>query len=108
MVNSFSSTVSSSEIESLKDLIGNEEVRYVRKGYGLIFAILLVVSYFFVLPEMLFPLYMMLPYKDSFYMYIFGMILIHFIVFIVANLGIYFIYHLEHPFFERYKITKEP
>jgi hypothetical protein len=108
MPSSTGSTCSNSEVDSLKDLLENEEVRYVRKGYGLITAILFTAFGYFVLPSLFLPLYKLLPYENKTLIYGAGTIIIHEIVYVIANFVMYLIYNLEIPFFERYKITSEP
>jgi len=108
MPSSTASTGSNSEIESMKDLLENEEIRYVRKGYGLISAIVITLSFYFLVPELAYPLYLMFPYKDNQLIIALGTFLVHLAVFSIANVTMYFIYHFEIPFFERYKISKEP
>mmetsp|Transcript_18838 Transcript_18838/g.18815 ORF Transcript_18838/g.18815 Transcript_18838/m.18815 type:complete len:318 (+) Transcript_18838:31-984(+) len=108
MPSSFTSTCSNSEVDSLKDLLENEEVRYVRKGYGLITAIIIVMFGYFILPSFMLPIYKLLPYENKFLMYGVGCVIIHELTYILANLVMYLIYHAELPFFERYKISNDP
>jgi sterol desaturase/sphingolipid hydroxylase (fatty acid hydroxylase superfamily) len=97
------------------DLLGlviSEEVRYIRKGYGLISATAIAIAYFYFGPiicrEWFWPLilgmiteYQWEPWK---FMVLCSTIW-HACLVVLANLGIWAIYHVELPFFERYKIS---
>ena len=108
MPSSISSAETNSEIESFKDLLENEEVRYVRKGYGLIFAFLMTFSYFFIFPDIFAHYYRYLPTSNLMLMYAGGSMFIHTSLIILSNLLMYFIYTMKLPFFERYRILNEP
>jgi hypothetical protein len=77
MPSSLASTCSNSEVDTLKDLLENEEVRYVRKGYGLITAIALTIFGYFVLPSLCLPIYKLLPYENKILFAGFGALIIH-------------------------------
>ena len=62
---SSSSPVTKSEIESFHDVIENERVRYTRKGFGLTFAVISTYAVFFILPDLVFPLYALLPHDSK-------------------------------------------
>lgn len=106
MPSSISTTAS--DIESLKDLFEYDKLRYQRKGYGLITATLLVIGFFFVLPMLAEPLYRSLPSHDSSVLFAVGSWVIHITIFTFSNLTMFCIYKLELPFFERYKISRDP
>ena len=108
MPSSFASVETNSEIESLKDLFENEEVRYVKKGYGLISASLMTYSFFFLFPGFFFKWYLKLPFSDLSVMYAGGTLVIHTAFIVVSNVVMYFIYKADLPFFERYRISKGP
>ena len=108
MPSSFASTGTNSEIESFLDLLENEEVRYVRKGYGLLIALILTSSFFFLLPDFLKPFYSYLPFDSKFMMYTVGTFILHTATMIISNVVMYFIYTSRQHFFERYRISSEP
>ena len=95
-------------------LVHNEESRYVRKGYGLIFAMLLAFSYFYFGPVVMhkvWPYAIYLMENNSFEpwkLFLVFSTLWHAVVFLVGNFMMWIIYHLELDFFERYKITSQP
>lgn len=107
MPKSINSASTNTEIEGLRDLLENEEARYVSKGYGLISASLLTFSFFFILPEFLFPYYSLLPHTDKFIMFTWGPIIIHTTMVLVSNFMMFCIYKSNLEFFERYKITSD-
>lgn len=108
MPSSFASTGTNSEIESFLDLLENEEVRYVRKGYGLLIALVLTSSFFFLLPDFLKPYYSYLPYDSKLMMYTVGTFILHTVTMVISNIVMYFIYTSRLNFFERYRISSEP
>ncbi len=85
----------------------HERVRYQRKGYGLIFAILITVFYFFVFPDWLKMIYPKKIENEGVFVY-WSVNLLHYFNFIFFTALMYIIYHLELPFFERYKVTNDP
>jgi sterol desaturase/sphingolipid hydroxylase (fatty acid hydroxylase superfamily) len=92
---------------SIEEILDKEKVRYHRKGYGLIFASVIVVSWFIFLPQLLpyfWPSYIENPSNFAF---IAGMV-IHEGFFILINLSFFIIYKLEIDFFERYKTHDQP
>ena len=97
-----------SKLESFKDLFDKETARYLRKGYGLIPSIFIPYMYFFILPDIIKNYYHYLPTDNFFLMFVGGSMLIHITILVVFNLLLYFIYKLEHPFFEKNKISIEP
>ena len=108
MPSSFSSVETNSEVESLKDMFENEEVRYVKKGYGLISASVMTYLFFFQLPDIIKIYYHYLPIHNLFLMYAGGSILMHEVMMFISNIVMYAIYKVELPFFERYRISSEP
>ena len=108
MPNSFASTCTNSEIDGFLDILENEEVRYVRKGYGLLTASLMTYSYLILLPEYLKPYYSSLPHNNLLLMYCFGTFLIHIVTLSLSNLIMYLIYKSRFEFFERYRISADP
>lgn len=108
MPSSHTSTATNSEIENLKDLLENEEIRYVRKGYGLISASLMTIGFFFYLPDVLFPLYSQLPHQNMMIMYAGMLFLLHSVCMILSNLMMYIIYKSKLACFERYRISSAP
>lgn len=100
-------TCSSPTNNTVEKVIKNDTVRYVRKGYGIIFASLVFLTYFFIVPPLIKNyvwgkvldlaspkvLYVVLAYGN------------HEFMFLVSNLMMWFIYVKKIPFFERYRIN---
>ena len=96
------------ENRSISDLLENELYRYKSKGWGCIIALIVSYSYLFLLPEMLKPLYMLLPHDNLYIMYALGLTLIDLVTLFLANFALYLIYRSESPYFEQYKVSSEP
>lgn len=96
------------KVESFKDLLENEEVRYVRKGYGLIFASVMTYSYFFILPDIIHHYYRYFPVDNIVIMYSLISMMLHTVMLLGSNIVMYAIYRAAHPFFEKYRILNEP
>jgi sterol desaturase/sphingolipid hydroxylase (fatty acid hydroxylase superfamily) len=110
MLNSSPSTACSSpNMDSVEKIIHNDQVRYKRKGYGLIVAIIISVLYFTVVPKVLHNIFPTL---------IEGVDIGNFLVLSAwcAHVGFnftayclsYFVYTSKHPFLERYRILQKP
>jgi sterol desaturase/sphingolipid hydroxylase (fatty acid hydroxylase superfamily) len=108
MPSSLASADTSSESEGFKELIENEEARYKRKGYGLVFATLITLTCFFLAPDFLYNYYKTLPHENVIYMSLLIPEILHLLVIITSNTCLYIIYKLSNPFFERYKILDAP
>lgn len=92
---------------SIEEIVDIEKVRYHRKGYGLIFASIIVTSWFILLP-LIFPYFWPTNIEHlGKFMFIAGMV-IHEGFFILINLSFFIIYKLEWDFFERYKTHDHP
>ena len=89
--------------------MSNESKRYVRKGYGIIVAMIITFSIFSLYPYISFYLLNLLYIPNSEWLKenIISRVLLYnlgsFVMFIFGNLLFVIIYHLELPFFERYK-----
>ena len=93
------------DMEAL-DLILNEEKRYKRKGFGLLFAILMTVGAIWFIPEVgrtLWPSFLALGTHKQLYFWSFNILGIGMIL--VLNLGMWAIYSVRWTFFERYRIA---
>jgi len=94
----------------LATIIQEEENRYKRKGYGLISASVLALTFFYAAPyvgqEVWPTLLRWFPTPVS--LYICVGLGVQVLVLAITNLTLWLVYHLEWPFFERYKITREP
>jgi sterol desaturase/sphingolipid hydroxylase (fatty acid hydroxylase superfamily) len=95
-------------------LVTKEKQRYQRKGYGLIVATLIVLSFFFGVPYLAkkhWPAIMnFADQKDITYnmMYLGINIALHNVIHIGANLVYWVFYRYEFQFIERYKSNEEP
>jgi len=110
MPNSISSTVCSTPTnDSVEKVIKNDTIRYQRKGYGLISAVLIMISFFYFAPKLLQLVWPFLLESMStntmYFALVFGF---HTGIAAISNLGMYIIYKIKLPFFERYRISDKP
>jgi len=92
---------------SLEEVLDYEKIRYNRKGYGLIVATLITLTWFLIIPNLAQYIW---PYKIEnkiAFFFIFSYVL-HEVVFLLDNFVMWIIYKLELPFFERYKCDDKP
>jgi methylsterol monooxygenase/4-alpha-methyl-delta7-sterol-4alpha-methyl oxidase len=88
----------------LEELLNYEKQRYQYKGYGLIFATLTTLIWFFVVPQTA-KFWWPKKIENEGKVYAVLGYLNHEFWFILVNVIFYFIYKFELSFFERYKIT---
>ena len=105
-----SSHSTSAEVESFADVLTNDSVRYRRKGYGLVSAILITYAFFLILPRVLLERYegFLSLWSSAEVGVIVGTVLLDLGVFWVLNLAMAGIYYIQHPFFEKYKSNMNP
>lgn len=109
-----STTCSTPPPHDIYSIIVAEENRYIRKGYGLYSASLIALSYFYFAPTLcqyVWP--KVLDYIQSneielWKFYVIVTICWHTGWNLFVNLAMWVIYHIELPFFERYKINSNP
>lgn len=82
-----------------------ESYRYKTKKQGLVFAIFTVILFFYISQNYIITLYPTHIHNQVNF-YILSNWIVHQTAFIVINLFFYFIYKLNHPFFENDKTTK--
>jgi len=102
-----STACSSPSNDTVEKVLKNDTVRYVRKGYGIILAGLITISFFFLLPSLI-KNYLwehILSIGDKNYIYGSTVYGVHEIMFITSNLMMWFIYTQKIPFFENYRIN---
>jgi len=87
--------------------IKDEALRYRRKGFGLVIALIIALLYLFIFPELLKKIYPTKITNEGAFQY-WTMICIGWFGYTFFNFIMYIIYHLEWPFFEKYKVTKNP
>ncbi len=88
---------------SLEEILNYEKNRYIRKGYGLIFAIIACLTWFFIIPNL--SIYFWPKKIENEGMFYFITCYVnHEFWFIFTNIIMCIIYKLDHPFFERYKV----
>ncbi|TNV77576.1 hypothetical protein FGO68_gene347 [Halteria grandinella] len=98
----------------LKTVFYRESKRYTSKGTGLIPALLIVATYFYFAPilcKRYWPVVLSYTIERGWsacQLTVVVTLLWHYLWHFVATMYYYAIYHLEHPFFERDKISKEP
>lgn len=94
---------------TIRKVLEYEKRRYKRKGYGLIVAVILSLSYFFYMPKVI---HYFLPkeneIKNPGLFYAFVSFFVHEVVYLLANSYYIIIYFINLPFFERYKVSSEP
>jgi sterol desaturase/sphingolipid hydroxylase (fatty acid hydroxylase superfamily) len=93
----------------IKDMLEYEERRYISKGYGIVFASVMTFSFFFYGPDvgkLVFP-WLKTKGTDT-QLYMVMAFFFHSCMLFLLNIAMWFIYHLELPFFERYKINGRP
>lgn len=93
--------------DKIENLYLYEKVRYKRKGFGLIVAILINLIFFSFGPKLISNLIPDNIEHEGWFHFIFVFIW-HESVFILVNIYFGIIYLMKHPFFERYKTTSEP
>jgi len=107
MHSSLSSTVCSTPTnDSVEKIIKNDSIRYQRKGYGLISATLLTISFFIFVPkliQMIWPYFLKNMSKETMFLII--AISLHSGVYFLSNVVMFVIYKIKLPFFERYRIS---
>jgi len=87
----------------LEEILNYEKNRYVRKGYGLFFAILICLSWFFILPKTA-KYWWPKEIENEGRFYAVVLYANHEFWFIFCNFVMWVVYKLESPFFERYKV----
>ena len=92
---------------TIEEILDEEKSRYKRKGWGFTMSVLITLSYFFIFPKILMQLYPTEIKNEGQFQY-FTFLILHSGGFIGFNLMMYVIYHLELPFFERYKVNDRP
>lgn len=95
--------------DSLDKYLNFERIRYRRKGYGIIFALLFTLAYFYLAPEITRAVYPKIYYgKDEVTFYILFVAAFHQLCFTLINLCFMVIYKLNWNFLERYKVNDRP
>lgn len=106
MSQSTSTSCSSPTNDTVENVFKNDTVRYVRKGYGIIFATIIALSFFFLLPLLVKAYWEnLLLLGDKNLIYVLSIYIVHEGMFISSNLMMWFIYTKKIPFFEKYRIN---
>jgi sterol desaturase/sphingolipid hydroxylase (fatty acid hydroxylase superfamily) len=92
---------------SIEEVLDYEKKRYVKKGYGIVFAILFTLSWFFGVPQIAKFIWPTKIENEGSFVF-FSSYILHEFVFILNNFVMWAIYKLEWSFFERYKIHDKP
>lgn len=95
-------------IFSISDLVHNELVRYIQKGSGLIGALSITLFFFFILPSLIYPIYMKFGNQDRSWMITFDSTFVYLSSLLLSNFALNVIYSAKHPYFEQFKIESEP
>lgn len=85
-----------------------EHGRYKKKGYGIIFAVIITLLYMYAVPNLAKYVYPTKRTMSDGAIYFFFVLITHEGIYILINLVFLVIYKLKSPFFERYKTTGEP
>ena len=94
------------EIHSIFDVIHNEKIRLMKKGYHFFIGLGIVLFFFCIAPQLIHPWYCMIQsHNAKLYLVIYQPLLI-LIQMIAFNLVIDRIYKI--PYFNRYRIMKKP
>jgi hypothetical protein len=90
-------TSTSSKNETSEEIVYNDKVRYIRKGYGLVVAVLITLSFYFIFPSVVQPVYVqwMSLFSDQLAAYFWGNLLVHHLFFVLGNSVMFIIYKLE-------------
>lgn len=91
----------------INELLNYEKVRYKRKGFGFLVAILINLLFFHFGPKIMTKILPRNIENQGEFQFYFVLIW-HEFIFILVNLYFAIIYYLNLPFFERYKTTSEP
>ena len=92
---------------TIEEILDYEKVRYKRKGYGLISALLFVILWFFFLPRIFTYIWPFKIQDEGKFTFVASMI-VHEGTFIIVNIIFWIIYKVELDFFERYKTNDKP
>lgn len=93
---------------TIKKILNYEKKRYQRKGYGLLFAIIFALAYFYFAPIIIYSVFPKeSDIKNPGYFYVAVTFLVHETAFILINSYFMIIYSLKLPFFERYKVSSD-
>jgi hypothetical protein len=90
---------------SLKEMVNNDQVRYQKKGYGIVIAVLLTIAFFAGAPEFYKIIWPKMAELSIAQKYFFLMIPSHVAVYVIVNAIMWVIYKMKVPFFEQYKVT---
>jgi methylsterol monooxygenase/4-alpha-methyl-delta7-sterol-4alpha-methyl oxidase len=95
--------------DSVEKVIKNDSVRYRRKGYGLISAILIAFSFLYLFPKLFEAI---LPHLNARFskeeLHLTLGIGFHSGIYLLANIIMYAIYVAKNEFFERYRVLTNP
>jgi sterol desaturase/sphingolipid hydroxylase (fatty acid hydroxylase superfamily) len=92
--------------ETLKKIIKQETARYLSKGYGLVVAILISLSFFIFIPYFVkdhWGTLISLAEGNEYFIAIFFYVE-HHVYFVISNSMMNFLYRFKIPFFERYRV----
>lgn len=104
-----STACSTPTTDSVEKIIKNDTIRYKRKGYGLISATLIAISFFYLFPQLLKAILPKLIAKWTVpQLYIMMSIFVHSVTTFLANFVLYLIYTAKIEFFERYRVLTNP
>ncbi|OMJ82874.1 hypothetical protein SteCoe_16342 [Stentor coeruleus] len=85
-----------------------EKSRVLSKGSSILPALAVVYLYFFILPQFLHKIYVLLPYDNMTIMYALISALLIAFCSITANLFFYILYTKKIPYFEKFRVSQTP
>lgn len=92
----------------LKKFINLEIAKYKRRGLLSLLSLFLLYSYFFHLPLLAFHYYEKLPRYSTYQVYVIGSFTVHLIIYILVNSLFFFLYYLQLPIIESWKVAQDP
>lgn len=96
------------EIKTILDIFHNEKVRMLSHGRYFFITLFLNFLFFWVLPKILYPVYLYLPHGNYSLLYFGGIIATILFTIITSNGFFSAVYSLELPIFENFRINQEP
>ena len=99
---------STSERHSILELIHHEKARLMKKGWQAVIGFGIILFYFCCVPKLVYPIYRLFSSQRIEILVIVGITVVSLISRIGFNLIMNHIYASKYPYFEQYKITKQP
>lgn len=95
-------------MKGFKKFVQVELRKYKRRGMFSVAALILLCFYFTHLPLLAFYYYQQFTGYSKYQVYVVGSFVVHLVVYLSANSVFFMLYYLQIPFFENWKVTKDP